>query len=52
MSMATPKKPARRAAMVVKSLAKKPVKGSAVKGGAMGGGDDLDDLEVERLKRK
>ena len=50
--MAAPKK-SPRPAVVVKSLAKKPPKGAAaVKGGALGGDDDLDDLEVERLKRK
>ncbi len=53
--MATPKKPSKPNSKVVKSLPKKADKDSAiVKGGAMvaGGDDDLEDLEVERLRRQ
>lgn len=51
--MATPKKPSKSVPKAVKSLPKKSGKGALnVKGGAMtrGGDDDLEDLEVERLR--
>ncbi len=49
--MATPKKSAKPAPKTVKSLPKTPAKSAdSVKGGLMGGDDDLDDLEVERLR--
>ncbi len=53
--MATPKKQAKPAAKSVKSLPKKSTKSASnVKGGRLtrGGDDDLDDLEVERLRAK
>lgn len=51
--MASPKKTSKPSSKVVKSLPKKSDKNAAVvKGGALrrGGDDDLDDLEVERLR--
>ncbi len=51
--MATSKKSAKPAPKAVKSLPKTSVKNAgSVKGGRMGGDDDLDDLEVERLRAK
>ena len=53
--METPQQSSEFEAKAIESLPEKPVKdqdASEIKGGLMGGDDDLEDLEVERFRRK
>lgn len=53
--METPQESSEFEAKAIESLPEKPVAdkdASDIKGGLMGGDDDLEDLEVERLRRR